>query len=98
MALKLSWSKQAGIRFDEIIRYLELEFGEKVANTIAQEVYHTLEILTIFPDIGTIENNDFNIRGLIISKQITLFYQIRTGRIILLNFYDNRQRRESRKY
>lgn len=98
MALKLFWSKQAGVRFDEIIKHLEFEFGEKVAKTYAQDIYHTLEILTIFPDIGTIENKLLHIRGFVISKQITLFYMIRKNRIILLNFYDNRQAPTIRKY
>ena len=91
MALKVSWSKRARIRFTEIIQYLETECGRKVSYTIAQDIYHTIEILSIFPDMGTIENRDYNIRGLVISKQITLFYQVRPDRIVLLNFYDNRQ-------
>lgn len=91
MALKVSWSKRASIRFSEIIQYLETEFGRKVSNTIAQDIYHTIEILSIFPDMGSLENHDYNIRGLVISKQITLFYQVRSDRIVLLNFYDNRQ-------
>ncbi|MBN1927867.1 MAG: type II toxin-antitoxin system RelE/ParE family toxin [Prolixibacteraceae bacterium] len=50
MALKISWSEKAGKSFENIIEYLELEFGYQVANSIARDIYHTLEILSVFPD------------------------------------------------
>lgn len=98
MALELYWTRKAGFRFEKIIEYIEAEFGEKVAKVTAQNIHHTLDILSIFPELGSIENIEFNIRGLVISKQITLFYQIRTDRIVLLNFYDNRQQPERIRY
>ena len=38
------------------------------------------------------------IRGFVIVKQITLFYQVRNNTIILLNFYDNRQKPKKSKF
>jgi plasmid stabilization system protein ParE len=95
MALKISWSKKASIRFDEIVQYLGSEYGFKVANDFVTNIYHTLDILSILPELGSIENRNFNIRGLVVARQITLFYQIRHDRIVLLNFYDNRQKSNS---
>jgi hypothetical protein len=57
-----------------------------------------LDLLTEFPEVGTLENNDLNIRGFVIVKQLTIFYQIRDNEIILLNFYDNRQKPKNKKY
>jgi hypothetical protein len=57
-----------------------------------------LDLLTEFPEVGTLENNDLNIRGFVIVKQLTIFYQIHDNEIILLNFYDNRQKPKNKKY
>jgi plasmid stabilization system protein ParE len=98
MALRISWSKKAGIRFDEIVQYLESGYGFRVANDFVTNIYHTLDILSILPELGSIENKYLNIRGLVVVQQITLFYQVRQDRIILLNFYDNRQKPKDSRY
>jgi len=91
MALKISWSRKALARFNEISIYLELEFGEKTASHFVRRAYNAIFTISIFPEIGSIEMKELNIRGLVIHQQITMFYQVKTDRIILLNFFDNRQ-------
>jgi plasmid stabilization system protein ParE len=91
MALGIYWSKKAGVSFEEITNYLEANFGEKMAKNFVRDIYFMLDILSIFPELGRVEYQKSTIRGLVVAKQVTLFYQIRTDRIILLNFYDNRQ-------
>jgi len=91
MALTIYWSKRADRKFDEIIEYLEIEWGEAVVSALIKKVYDFLDILVEFPEIGSIENIERNIRGFVIVKQLTLFYKIKNNEIILLNFFDNRQ-------
>jgi plasmid stabilization system protein ParE len=98
MALEIFWSKKADERFDEITDYLESEWGEKSARVFAKKVYDLLDILIELPEIGTIEKKELNIRGILVVKQITLFYQVRSTKLILLNFYDNRQGPVVKKY
>jgi hypothetical protein len=69
-----------------------------VAKDFAQNIYNTLDILSIFPELGSVENQKLNIRGLVVTKQVTLFYQVRQDRIILLNFYDNRQKPKDNRF
>ena len=95
MALKIFWSKRADERFDSIIAYLQQQWGDHTASLFVKKVYEFLDILSEFPEIGTIENRDLNIRGFVIVKQITIFYQIKDTQIIILNFYDNRQRKKN---
>jgi plasmid stabilization system protein ParE len=98
MALEIYWSKQADQKFDCILDYFESEWGEPSTKKFVKKVYDFLDTLKELPEIGTLENNGLNIRGFVIFKQITLFYQVRTNKIILLNFYDNRQKPKKRKY
>jgi hypothetical protein len=54
--------------------------------------------LVEFPEIGTLENVERNIRGFVIVRQITIFYKVSGNKIILLDFFDNRQEPKKRKY
>jgi len=98
MALEIYWTKRADKKFDRILEYLQIEWGENVAKAFTKKVYEFLDILSEFPEIGTIENKEKGIRGFTIIKQVNLFYRISGDKIILLNFFDNRQHPEKRKF
>lgn len=98
MALEIKWSKKADRSFDAIIDYLEGEFGEMTTSKFVRKVHEFLGLLSEFPELGTEEYQELNIRGIVIVKQITLFYKVRNQKIILLNFYDNRQRPKKKRY
>ena len=98
MALDILWSKKIEQKFEKLIEYLEDEWGTASVRIFVKKVFDFIDVLQEFPTIGTIENSELNIRGFVIMEQITLFYQIRDEKIILLNFYDNRQNPGRRKY
>jgi len=98
MALNIFWSKHADKSFDSIIAWLQSNWGEHSVSLFVKKVYEFLEIISEFPEIGSLENTDLNIRGFVIVKQITIFYQVRNEKIIILNFYDNRQRPKSKRF
>lgn len=98
MALKIVWSKKADKKFDKILDYLQLKWGEKVTSNFVKKVYNFLDILSEFPEIGTIENREKKIRGFTIVKQINIFYQVRENKIVLLDFYDNRQNPSQKQF
>jgi plasmid stabilization system protein ParE len=98
MALTNFWSKRADQKFDKIIKFLGDEWGETSTKVFVRKVYDFLELLQEFPEIGTLENKETNIRGFVIVKQLTLFYKIDQQKIILLNFFDNRMNPKKRKY
>jgi len=98
MALEIVWSKRADEKFDEILKYLSEEWGKKVTMAFVKKVYDFLDILSEFPDIGTLENKEKGIRGFLIIKQVCIFYTIRENRIIILNFFDNRQSPSKKRF
>ena len=98
MALEVYWSKKASKRFDAIIEYLEMKWGERSAIKFTKETFDLLDILVELPEIGVPENKELNIRGIIVVTQITLIYQVRDNKLILLNFYDNRQNPKKKRY
>ena len=98
MASEITWSKRADKKFDKIIEYLLAEWNEQVTEAFVKKVYDFIDILADFPEIGTIENNEKGIRGFAIVKQINIFYHISDNKIIILNFFDNRQAPKRKRY
>jgi len=98
MALEIHWSKRADKKFDKIIEYLLVEWNEQVTEVFVKKVYDFIETLADFPEIGIIQNKEKAIRGFTIVKQINIFYHINKNKIIILDFFDNRQSPKRKRY
>ena len=62
MALNIFWSKHADKSFDSIITWLQSNWGEHSVSLFVKKVYEFLEIISEFPEIGSLENTDLNTR------------------------------------
>ena len=91
MAKAIIWNRRASIKFNEIIIYLQDECSDNVARNFVIKTFRIVEIIAQNPEIGTLENKEKQIRGFVITKHNTMFYRIEDDKIILLNFFDNRQ-------
>lgn len=96
MANQIVWTKRADANFDKILEYLHVQWGQKVTIDFIKRTYDFLDILIDFPEIGVMQNVGSNIRGFTLTKHTTLFYRIESQTILLLNFFDNRQRRDKK--
>ena len=74
MALKIYWTKRADKKFDQILDYLLVEWGETVAKAFTRKVYDFLDILSEFPE----NRNNRKQR-----KRNTWFYDNKTGKSVL---------------
>jgi plasmid stabilization system protein ParE len=91
VALKIKWSKRADNSFDQIIEYLNAEWGEQVAQAFVRKTYDFLAILAEFPEIGSMQVQQKAIRGFVLIKQVIVFYKVQGSSIILIDFFDTRQ-------
>lgn len=98
MAKKIVWTNRANIKFNKIIDYLELEWGNKVTSSFVSKTFNILDLISEHPDLGTMELTDKNIRGFLITKHNRMFYRVEKNSIIVLNFFDTRNRPKSKKY
>ncbi|MFZ5972435.1 MAG: type II toxin-antitoxin system RelE/ParE family toxin [Bacteroidota bacterium] len=67
MAKKIVWTKRANHKFNTIIDYLAVEWGAKVTQSFVIKTYDIIDIIAEHPELGTLENNQKNIRGLLIT-------------------------------
>lgn len=88
---KIVWTNRANSSFNHIIEYIFTNFGEKAAMSFVQNTYNLIEILALYPNLGTLEDLVKGIHGFVISKQNTLFYRVTDQEIIILNIFGNRK-------
>lgn len=98
MAAKVIWSKRAARSFEKILDYLDAEWNEKVKAEFIARIFDVIEILSEFPELGTLEHPQRSIRGFLLTKHNRLFYKYHEGKIILLNIFDVRQNPKRKKF
>ena len=98
MAKKIVWTKRANSRFNQIIEFLEVEWGETVTRNFVNKTYNIIDLLSKTPTLGSIEKPDLNIRGFLITKHNRLFYRETSDSLIILNFFDTRSGARRKKY
>jgi len=98
MALEVFWSTRASKKFDKIINYLNNEWGDKASKTFTKKVYDFIDLLAEFPEIGAFQDKEKEIQGFVVIKQITVYYRVDKNKLILLNFFDNRQNPKKKRF
>ena len=55
MALKIRWTTRADLKLDQLIIYLQSEWGNSVVQAFMRKLYDFLDILSEFPEIGAMQ-------------------------------------------
>jgi len=92
---EIIWSVDAEYKFGEILNYLDEKFGTKSATDFALRTNMFLDKLSIFPELGSIEVEELNIRGFVLHPNTKLFYTIENNAIILITFFLTKQNPEN---
>ena len=98
MALRVKWNKRAIKRFDEILKYIESEFGSRTAKAFVRRSFTIIETLQEYPELGSQEVADKKIRGFLITKHNRVFYRYNDKELVILNFFDTRQHPTKKKF
>lgn len=91
MALPVVISETALITFEAISAQIEERLGSKVSNEFKKETVRILELIANSPFIFKETDFDVNIRQGLIKKLSSVFYEIKSDKIEVLFFWDNRQ-------
>ncbi|MCC8408646.1 hypothetical protein LJ707_06880 [Mucilaginibacter sp. UR6-1] len=97
MALKVNWTTEAVNSYESIISYLQQEWTIKDVEYFNECVNALINNISIQPYLFKASSIK-QIRKATIGKQNSLFYIIRSDEIFLLQFWDNRQNPDKRKY
>jgi len=91
MNYKIRWTANAYSDFSQTVVFIKERWSKKSAEDFINRVDTVLNILAIFPQLGKIIYPPKQIRAIVISKQTTLVYRIKSDNIIIINLFDNRQ-------
>lgn len=91
--MRILLTRRAVRNFRSIVNHIQSEWGEGAAEVFEQKTINFLDLLADFPEIGTVEFDEKQIRGFLLTRQIRVFYRIKGERIIILDFFDVRQHR-----
>ena len=91
MAFEVIFSKRADHDFENILYYIENEFGTQSAIRFKDLVIEFVALLQNFHEIGNIELPDKNIRSFVIHRRLKVFYYLKNNRIIIFRLFDTRQ-------
>ncbi len=88
---KIIWATQALSDLKDILDYLEKNWTEKELKKFSRELDHTIQLITISPELFPKSEKKTGIRKVVISKYNTLYYWKRENVIEILSIFSNRQ-------
>jgi plasmid stabilization system protein ParE len=91
MAFEVTFSQKAEQDFESILSYIDANFGTPTAFRFKDIILDFSVLIASFPEIGSLEQTDKNIRALIVHKRLKIFYQIDQDEIVVLRLFDTRQ-------
>jgi plasmid stabilization system protein ParE len=88
---KLVWSDNALRNLKSIISYLEDVWTDKEIRKFVQLLNRQLSLIQTNPYLFSLSPKSINLRKAVLSKQISVYYQIEPDHVRLISLFDNRQ-------
>lgn len=90
MSLAIVWTDEAQQTFDYTTLQIEAKWGRKSAAKFVKETNNIINSISFQPYIYKASLVE-NVRQAFISRQTSMFYEVRSTYIVILYFWDNRQ-------
>lgn len=88
---RIIWSNEALENLKTIIEYLENNWTEKEIKKFAQLLDNRLSLLASNPYSFLVTNHPKKLRKIVISKQLSIFYQPFENHVRVVSLFDNRR-------
>ncbi|PTQ93150.1 plasmid stabilization system protein ParE [Mucilaginibacter yixingensis] len=97
MARSIKWSPRAKKRYQQVLDYLQENWGDRVVQKFIERTDKVLYTIAAYPYAYEASSEKI-IRKAVIGKQNSVIYRIDNTSIYLLTFWDNRQDPKKLKY
>lgn len=88
---RIIWSDEALLNLKAIIEYLERTWTPREIQKFAQLLEKSLKLVVSIPLSFPRIKHPNKLRKMVISKQVSIFYQITEHQIRIVSIFDNRQ-------
>ena len=95
--MKIIWTAEASDNLNEIVNYLDQEWGEDISNSFLLKLKKRIDLLSNFPESFPRIGKE-GVRASVLIEQITIFYSFDSNKdqIILISIFDTRQHPDNR--
>ena len=98
MLKEVIWSPSAEKDFESILDYLQLKWNNRIINKFINKVDDNISLILEDYKIFPIINEELQIRKSVISKQNTLYYREKAGKLEIVRLFDSRQNPNKLKF
>ena len=91
MLKQVIWSPAAENDFESILDYLQTKWNDRIINKFINKVDDNISLILEDHKIFPVINKELQIRKSVISKQNSLYYRKKAGKIEIIRFFDSRQ-------
>ena len=98
MLKEVIWSPLAEKDFESILDYLQLKWNDRIINRFINKVDDNIGLILEDYKIFPIINEELQIRKRVISKQNTLYYREKAGKLEVVRLFDSRQNPNKLKF
>ncbi|SFL49600.1 type II toxin-antitoxin system RelE/ParE family toxin [Proteiniphilum acetatigenes] len=88
---KLRWSEESIRNLEDILDYLHENWSEKVITDFKENLNKQLDLICRFPFIFPRSEYQKRLRKAVLSKQTTIFYEVKNNNILIAYIFDNKQ-------
>ena len=91
MDYKLIWTEEAIHNLENILDYLITNWSQTEVDKFKRKLSRQIELILQFPKMFPVSDYNPTLRKAVLSKQTTVFYQIKESEIYLVYLFVNRQ-------
>lgn len=92
MEYQIVYKKPFTDRLEEVLDYLDEEWGARVAQEFYLKITRVIELLKLHPQIGMPSRVVPGVRGVSVTKHNRMFYRIDKKKVIILSLSDTRRK------
>ncbi|KAA6331647.1 hypothetical protein EZS27_019766 [termite gut metagenome] len=86
----VEWSDPTTEDFDNIVRYLENNWNDKVVGKFIRNIREEILRLAVFPFAFPVTHRKKNVRRCVVSKTNSIYYSVKENIILIFAISDNR--------
>lgn len=98
MALEIRVKKTFERNLQDLVDYLDTEWGIIVTDTFLNKLWRRIDLLVLHPSIGIASAKIKGVRSVPITKHNRLFYKVEGRFLVLLLLFDNRRNPKRNRY
>jgi len=91
MVYKLFWSDEAINNLENILDYLSNKWSQREVDNFKRKLKKHLELISRFPLMFPVSEYNPRLRKAVLSKQTTIYFEIKNGMVYLVFLFINRK-------